>query len=114
MDHRERADDWAATFLSANALPRSGRGIRRNANQSRRFQKDRGAAGENRAAQKIEFLPGENRHSSLDFFLTLNFSGMNAFWNFFGPLLGLGARPEVLSFVQVSLRGIMLFIVTLI
>ena len=114
MDHRGRADDWAATFLSANALPRSGRGIRRNANQSRRFQKDRGAAGENRAGQEIEFLPGENRHSSLDFFLPLKFSGMNAFWNFFGPLLGLGARPEELTFVQISLRGIIVFLATLI
>src|SRR2546430_15438160 len=114
MDHRGRADDWAATFLSANALPRSGRGIRRNANQSRRFQKDRGAAGENRAGQEIEFLPGENRHSSPDFFLPLKFSGMNVFWNFFGPLLGLGREPSELTFVQISLRGVIVFLATLI
>src|SRR5438270_1440225 len=39
---------------------------------------------------------------------------MNAFWNFFGPLLGLGARPEELTFVQISLRGIIVFLATLI
>ncbi len=38
---------------------------------------------------------------------------MNAFWNFFGPLLGLGARPEDLTFVQISLRGIVVFLATL-
>src|SRR3989441_3337449 len=39
---------------------------------------------------------------------------MNAFWNFVGPLLGLGARPEELTFVQISLRGVVVFIATLI
>src|SRR5204863_7789101 len=39
---------------------------------------------------------------------------MNAFWNFVGPLLGLGARPEELTFVQISLRGVIVFIVTLV
>jgi uncharacterized membrane protein YcaP (DUF421 family) len=38
---------------------------------------------------------------------------MNAFWNFLGPLLGLGAEPRDLSFVQISLRGIIVFIATL-
>ncbi len=39
---------------------------------------------------------------------------MDAFWNFLGPLLGLGARPEELTFVQISLRGIIVFLATLI
>src|SRR5439155_7529951 len=39
---------------------------------------------------------------------------MNAFWNFVGPLLGLGARPEELTFIQISLRGVVVFIATLI
>src|SRR5438132_130368 len=39
---------------------------------------------------------------------------MNAFWNFVGPLLGLGARPEELTFVQISLRGVIVFVATLI
>src|SRR5438093_7745247 len=39
---------------------------------------------------------------------------MNAFWNFVGPLLGLSARPEELTFVQISLRGVVVFIATLI
>src|SRR5438132_4620131 len=39
---------------------------------------------------------------------------MNAFWNFVGPLLGLGARPEELTFVQISLRGVVVFVATLI
>ena len=38
---------------------------------------------------------------------------MNVFWNFLGPLLGLGAEPRDLSFVQISLRGIIVFIATL-
>src|SRR5205085_6505439 len=42
------------------------------------------------------------------------FSIMNAFWNFVGPLLGLGARPEELTFVQISLRGVVVFIATLV
>jgi uncharacterized membrane protein YcaP (DUF421 family) len=39
---------------------------------------------------------------------------MNAFWSFLGPLLGLGMRPEDLTFVQISLRGIIVFLATLI
>src|SRR2546425_1496064 len=39
---------------------------------------------------------------------------MNAFWNFVGPLLGLGSRPEELTFVQISLRGVVVFIAALI
>src|SRR2546428_7003443 len=39
---------------------------------------------------------------------------MNAFWNFVGPLLGLGAEPKVLTFIQISLRGVIVFNATLI
>jgi uncharacterized membrane protein YcaP (DUF421 family) len=39
---------------------------------------------------------------------------MNAFWNFVGPLLGLGAEPQDLTFLQISLRGVIVFIATLI
>lgn len=39
---------------------------------------------------------------------------MNAFWNFVGPLLGLGAAPQDLTFIQISLRGMIVFIATLI
>ena len=41
-------------------------------------------------------------------------SDMNAFYNFIGPLLGLGAEPRDLTFVQISLRGVVVFIATLI
>ena len=40
-------------------------------------------------------------------------TGMNAFWNSFGTLLGLGVDPRDLTFVQISLRGIIVFLVTL-
>ncbi len=39
---------------------------------------------------------------------------MNAFWNFVRPLLGLGAEPRDLTFIQISLRGVIVFIATLI
>jgi uncharacterized membrane protein YcaP (DUF421 family) len=38
---------------------------------------------------------------------------MNAFWNSFETLLGLGVEPRELTFVQISLRGIIVFLVTL-
>ena len=34
---------------------------------------------------------------------------MNAFWNSFETLLGLGVDPRNLTFVQISLRGIIVF-----
>jgi uncharacterized membrane protein YcaP (DUF421 family) len=39
---------------------------------------------------------------------------MNAFMDFIGPLLGLGLEPKDLTFVQISLRGIIVFLATLI
>jgi uncharacterized membrane protein YcaP (DUF421 family) len=38
---------------------------------------------------------------------------MNALWNSLEALLGLGVEPKDLTFVQISLRGIVVFLVTL-
>jgi len=38
---------------------------------------------------------------------------MNAFWNSFEAVLGLGVEPKDLTFIQISLRGIVVFLVTL-
>jgi uncharacterized membrane protein YcaP (DUF421 family) len=38
---------------------------------------------------------------------------MNAFWNSLETLLGLGVEPRDLTFVQISLRGVIVFLVTL-
>jgi uncharacterized membrane protein YcaP (DUF421 family) len=38
---------------------------------------------------------------------------MNAFWNSCEILLGLGVEPKDLTFIQISLRGIIVFLVTL-
>lgn len=40
-------------------------------------------------------------------------SPMNAFWNSFETLLGLSVQPKDLTFVQISLRGIIVFLATL-
>jgi uncharacterized membrane protein YcaP (DUF421 family) len=39
---------------------------------------------------------------------------MNALWSSFETLLGLGVEPKDLTFIQISLRGIVVFLVTLI
>lgn len=39
---------------------------------------------------------------------------MNAFYDFVSPLLGLDAQPKDLTFIQISLRGIIVFLATLI
>jgi len=39
---------------------------------------------------------------------------MNAFWNSFETLIGLSVEPRDLTFVQISLRGIIVFLATLI
>ena len=51
-----------------------------------------------------------HRHSRSD----VQNVGMNAFWNFVGPLLGLGTEPRDLIFLQISIRGVIVFIATLI
>lgn len=38
---------------------------------------------------------------------------METFYNFVGPILGLGVEPKELTFLQISLRGIIVFIATL-
>ena len=38
---------------------------------------------------------------------------MNAFWNSVEILLGIGVEPRDLTFIQISLRGIVVFLVTL-
>ena len=39
---------------------------------------------------------------------------MNALWEFFGVLLGLGAETKELTFLQISLRGVIVFAATLV
>jgi uncharacterized membrane protein YcaP (DUF421 family) len=39
---------------------------------------------------------------------------MNAFYNFIAPSLGLGIEPKDLTFLQISLRGVIVFLATLI
>ncbi|MEY2557538.1 MAG: hypothetical protein QOE34_963 [Verrucomicrobiota bacterium] len=39
---------------------------------------------------------------------------MKAFYDFVGPLLGLGAEPKDLTFTQISLRGIIVLVFTLV
>ena len=48
------------------------------------------------------------------FFPAIDFYPMNAFLNFFETLLGLGVEPHDLTFIQISLRGIIVFLATLI
>jgi uncharacterized membrane protein YcaP (DUF421 family) len=43
-----------------------------------------------------------------------NILAMNAFWNSFEVLLGLGAEPKDLTFSQISLRTMVVFVVTLV
>jgi uncharacterized membrane protein YcaP (DUF421 family) len=61
-----------------------------------------------------ERFPRKDRHTLARLLFGDRILDMNAFWNFVGPLLGLGARPEELTFVQISLRGVIVFIATLI
>src|SRR5437763_14769582 len=42
-----------------------------------------------------------------------NLSRMDAFYNFIDAWLGLGAQPKDLTFLQISLRGIIVFLATL-
>jgi uncharacterized membrane protein YcaP (DUF421 family) len=47
------------------------------------------------------------------FFPAIDSYSMNAFWNSFETLLGLGLQSQDLTFVQISLRGIIIFLATL-
>src|SRR6476646_2077109 len=42
-----------------------------------------------------------------------NLLQLNAFYNLIDPWLGLGAQPKDLTFLQISLRGIIVFVATL-
>ena len=42
-----------------------------------------------------------------------NLLQMNAFYSLIDPWLGLGAQPKDLTFLQISLRGIIVFLATL-
>jgi hypothetical protein len=57
---------------------------------------------------------GQNWHAHDKFFLGYIISTMNSFSNFLETLLGLGADPKDLTFVQVSVGGIIVFLATLI
>jgi hypothetical protein len=48
------------------------------------------------------------------FFSVIHSHSMNAFWNSFETLVGLSVEPKDLTFVQISLRGIIVFLATLI
>ena len=39
---------------------------------------------------------------------------MQAFYDLIGPVLGLGAEPKDLTFTQISLRGVIIFLITLV
>lgn len=39
---------------------------------------------------------------------------MQGFYDFVGPLLGLGVEPKDLTFTQISLRGVIIFLITLV
>ena len=56
-------------------------------------------------------FPRPSRTRSIAFHDTMRV--MNAFWNSFETLLGLGVEPRNLTFVQISLRGVIVFLVTL-
>ncbi len=56
----------------------------------------------------------ENRYARDKAFHGDTILPMNAFWNSFETFLGLGVEPKDLTFIQISLRGIIVFLVTLI
>lgn len=56
----------------------------------------------------------ESHHARDKVFSGDTLLSMNAFWNFFQTLLGLSLQPKDLTFVQISLRGIIVFLATLI
>jgi uncharacterized membrane protein YcaP (DUF421 family) len=62
----------------------------------------------------IGLPPPQYRHARDKVFSSDRLLHMNAFLNFFETLLGLGVEPHDLTFVQISLRGIIVFLATLI
>jgi uncharacterized membrane protein YcaP (DUF421 family) len=59
-------------------------------------------------------LRAEDRHTLAKLSSGDNHSDMNAFYDFVAPILGLGVEPKDLTFLQISLRGVVVFIATLI
>jgi uncharacterized membrane protein YcaP (DUF421 family) len=55
-----------------------------------------------------------DRHTLTGRFSGDNIPDMNAFYDFIGSLLGLGTEPKDLTLVQISLRGVIVFIATLV
>jgi uncharacterized membrane protein YcaP (DUF421 family) len=60
------------------------------------------------------FEPPKDRHARDNVSSGDTILSMNAFWNSFETLVGLGVEPKDLTFVQISLRGIIVFLATLI
>jgi len=56
----------------------------------------------------------ENRYARDQAFHGDTILPMNALWNSFETLLGLGVEPKDLTFIQISLRGTIVFLVTLV
>jgi uncharacterized membrane protein YcaP (DUF421 family) len=60
------------------------------------------------------FKPPKDRHARDKVSPGDTILSMNAFWNSFETLIGLSVEPKDLTFVQISLRGIIVFLATLI
>ena len=60
------------------------------------------------------FCPARLRHTLARLFRDDNIADMNAIYDFIGPLIGLGLEPKDLTFVQISLRGVIVFTATLV
>jgi uncharacterized membrane protein YcaP (DUF421 family) len=65
-------------------------------------------------AKVFRARPVEISMRATKFFPAIESLSMNEFWNFLETLLGLSAEPKDLTFVQISLRGIIVFLATLI
>jgi hypothetical protein len=55
-----------------------------------------------------------DRHTLAGLFSGDNISDMNAFYDAVAPVLGLGVEPKDLTFLQIALRGIIVFLATLV
>src|SRR5689334_24001697 len=64
-----------------------------------------------RSASRILFSP---RRMARAVTHAVRFNGMNEFLNSLSALLGLGLEPKELTFLQISLRGVIVFLATLI
>jgi uncharacterized membrane protein YcaP (DUF421 family) len=78
-----------------------------------RFSRKRGKA-ESIVIQWAWLVGAVSRHARDEVFFDDTMLSMNTFWNFFQTLLGLSLEPKDLTFVQISLRGIIVFLATLI